>query len=84
MCTQWLPIVCLPFLKLHFLLLKALVCVQAMSSVRIGVESDFNKITPKLLIQASTFLQEEMLSWMKALMPSYVESTFENVSPQVC
>lgn len=56
MCTQWLPIVCLPFLKLHFLLLKALVCVQAMSSVRIGVESDFNKITPKLLtIQASTF-----------------------------
>lgn len=55
MCTQWLPIVCLPFLKLHFLLLKALVCVQAMSSVRIGLESDFNKITPKLLIQASTF-----------------------------
>lgn len=28
---------------------------QAMSSVGIGVESDFNKITPKLLIQASTF-----------------------------
>lgn len=26
---------------------------------------------------------EEMLSWMKALMPSYVESTFENVSPQI-
>ena len=35
--------------------MKALVCVQAMSSVRIGVESDFNKITSKLLIQASTF-----------------------------
>lgn len=55
MCTQWLPIVCLPFLKLHFLLLKAVVCVQVMSSVRVGVESDFNIIMSKLLIQASTF-----------------------------
>ena len=55
MCTQWLPIVCLPFLKLHFLLLKAVVCVQVMSSVRVGVESDFNIIRSKLLIQASTF-----------------------------
>ena len=55
MCTQWLPIVCLPFLKLHFPLLKVVVCVPVMSSVRVGVESDFNKITSKLLIQASTF-----------------------------
>lgn len=55
MCTQWLPIVCLPFLKLHFLLLKAVVSVQVMSSVRVGVESDFNIIMSKLLIQASTF-----------------------------
>lgn len=55
MCTQWLPIVCLPFLKLHFLLLKAVVCVQVMSSVRVEVESDFNIIRSKLLIQASTF-----------------------------
>ena len=58
MCTQWLPIVCLPFLKLHFLLLKAVVCVQlmqVMSSVRVGVESDLNIIMSKLLIQASTF-----------------------------
>ena len=55
MCTQWLPIVCLPFLKLHFLLLKAVVCVQVMSSVRVGEESDFNIIRSKLLIQASTF-----------------------------
>ena len=55
MCTQWLPIVCLPFLKLHFLLLKAVVCVQVMSSVRVGVESDFDIIRSKLLIQASTF-----------------------------
>lgn len=54
MCTQWLPIVCLPFLKLHFLLLKAVVCVQVMSSVRVGVESDFNIIRSKLL-KASTF-----------------------------
>ena len=46
----------LPFLKLHFPLLKAVVCVPAvMSSVRVVVESGFNKITSKLLIQASTF-----------------------------
>lgn len=55
MHTKWLLIVCLPFLKLHFPLLKAVVCVPVMSSVRVGAESDFNKITSKLLIQASTF-----------------------------
>ena len=59
-------------------------CTSNVHLLGLGQKVTLIKLRLNCSSKLPLFLQEEMLSWMKALMPSYVESTFENISPRVC